>query len=155
MVDQCFFVVVVCLFVFVYVRTYLPMQEPQETRVRSLGGEVPLEEEIATHSSALAWRIPWTEERGGLQSMGSQRAEHNWAGARWWCGFWNLSSPTETEPGALAVKAQSPNHRTPPKIPCFLFWLVIDNNVEHILMCLFENHVFSFVQCLCEYFVHF
>ena len=49
------------------------VQEPQETRVRSLGREYPLEEGMATHSSILAWRIPWTEEPGGLQSMGSQR----------------------------------------------------------------------------------
>ena len=45
----------------------------QETWVRSLGREDPLEKETATHSSALAWRIPWREEPGGLQSMGSQR----------------------------------------------------------------------------------
>ena len=45
----------------------------QETRVQSLGREDPLEKEIATHSSILAWRIPWTEELGRLQSMGSQR----------------------------------------------------------------------------------
>ena len=45
----------------------------QETRVWSLGQEDPLEEEMATHSSVLAWEIPWTEEPGGLQSMGSQR----------------------------------------------------------------------------------
>ena len=43
----------------------------QETRVRSLGREDPLEEGIATHSSILAWRIPWTEEPGSLQSIGS------------------------------------------------------------------------------------
>ena len=43
-----------------------------ETGVRSLGREDPLEEEMATHSSNLAWRVPWTEELGGLQSMGSQ-----------------------------------------------------------------------------------
>ena len=43
----------------------------QETWVQSLGQEVPLEEEIATHSSILAWEISWTEEPGGLQSMGS------------------------------------------------------------------------------------
>ena len=53
------------------------MQELQETRVRSLGREDPLEEEIATHSSILAWEIPWTEEPGGLQFMGSQRVGHN------------------------------------------------------------------------------
>ena len=45
----------------------------QETRVQSLGQEDPLEKEMATHSSTLAWRIPWREEPGGLQSMGSQR----------------------------------------------------------------------------------
>ena len=44
----------------------------QETGVRSLGQEDPLEEGMAAHSSILAWRIPWTEESGGLQSMGSQ-----------------------------------------------------------------------------------
>ena len=47
--------------------------------VRSLGGEDPLEEEMGTHGSILAWRIPWTEEPGGLQSMGSQRAGHDWS----------------------------------------------------------------------------
>ena len=45
----------------------------QEMRVQSVGQEDPLEEEMATHSSILAWRIPWTEEPGKLQSMGSQR----------------------------------------------------------------------------------
>ena len=48
-----------------------------ETWVRSLGGEDPLEEGMATHSSIVAWRVPWTEEPGGLQSMGSQRVGHN------------------------------------------------------------------------------
>ena len=49
------------------------MQEMQETWVRSLGQEDPLEEEMATHSTILAWKIPWIEEPGGLQPMGSQR----------------------------------------------------------------------------------
>ena len=49
----------------------------QEPWVQSLGGEDPLEEEMATHCSILAWRIPRTEELGGLQSMGSQRVGHN------------------------------------------------------------------------------
>ena len=48
----------------------------QETQVQSLGGEDPPEEEMATHSSVLAWEIPWTEEPGGLQLGGSQRATH-------------------------------------------------------------------------------
>ena len=49
-----------------------------ETWVWLLGQEDPLEEGRATHSSILAWRIPWTEESGGLQSMGLQRVGHNW-----------------------------------------------------------------------------
>ena len=48
-----------------------------ETRVSSLGQEHPLEKEMATHSSTLAWRIPWTEEPGRLQSMESQRVGHD------------------------------------------------------------------------------
>ena len=49
----------------------------QKTWVQSLGLEDPLEREKATHSSVFAWRIPWMEERGGLQYMGSQRVRHN------------------------------------------------------------------------------
>ena len=49
----------------------------QETRVQSLGWEDILEKGMATHSSILAWRIPWTEEPGGLQSMGSQKVGHD------------------------------------------------------------------------------
>ena len=48
-----------------------------ETQVQSLGWEDPLQKGMATHSSILAWRIPWTEEPGGLQSMGSQRVRHD------------------------------------------------------------------------------
>ena len=53
------------------------IQETQEMEVRSLGREDPLEKEMATHSSILPWNIPWTEESGELQSMGSQRVGHN------------------------------------------------------------------------------
>ena len=49
----------------------------QETQVRSLGQEDPLEKEMTTHSSILAWKIPWTEEPGRLQSMGSLRIGHD------------------------------------------------------------------------------
>ena len=48
-----------------------------ETRVRSLGREYPLEKEMAIHSSTIAWKIPWTEEPGRLQPMGSQRVRHD------------------------------------------------------------------------------
>ena len=53
------------------------MQETQETQVQSLGWEDPLEKEMAIHSSTIAWKIPWTEELGRLQSMGPQRVGHN------------------------------------------------------------------------------
>ena len=52
------------------------MQETQETRIQSLGGEDALEEEMATYTGILAWRSPWTEEPAKLQFMGSQRAGH-------------------------------------------------------------------------------
>ena len=51
----------------------------QETQVRSLGQEDPLEKGMDTYSSILAWKIPWTEEPGGLQLMGLQRVSHDWA----------------------------------------------------------------------------
>ena len=51
----------------------------QETWVQSLGQEDPLEKEMATHSNTLAWKIPWMEEPGGLQSMGLQKVGHDWA----------------------------------------------------------------------------
>ena len=54
-----------------------PVQETQETRAQALGQEDPLEEEMAAHSSILAWESPRTVEPGGLQSMGSQRTGHD------------------------------------------------------------------------------
>ena len=61
-----------------------------ETRVRSLGREDPPEKEMATHSSILAWRIPWREEPGSLQSTGLQRVRHDWAISLHFiaCGAW-------------------------------------------------------------------
>ena len=59
------------------VQSPLAMQEIQETQVQSLGQEDPLEKGMATHSSIPAWRIPWTEEPGGLQSIGLQRVGHD------------------------------------------------------------------------------
>ena len=59
------------------VKNLLAMQEPQETWVQSLGQEDPLEEGMATHYSILAWRTPWTEEPGSLQSTGMQRLGHD------------------------------------------------------------------------------
>ena len=64
--------------------------------VRSLGGEDPLEEGMATHSSILAWRTPWTEEPGGLESMRPQRVGHDRARVQLWTSFfhpWALLRP--------------------------------------------------------------
>ena len=69
-----------------------------ETQVRSLGGEDPLEKEMATYSSILAWKIPWTEEPGRLQSIGLQRAEHDWA-----CTRSHTHTHTHTHTGCLIV----------------------------------------------------
>ena len=57
-------------------QTVKTLPSMQETQVRSLGGEDALEKEMATHSSILAWEIPWIEEPGGIQSMGSRRVGH-------------------------------------------------------------------------------
>ena len=59
------------------IKSLAAMQELQETQFPSLGREEPLEEGTATHSSILAWRITWTEEAGGLQSIGLQRVRHD------------------------------------------------------------------------------
>ena len=58
-------------------RTFLPMQQRQEMQIQSVGGEDPLEKEMATHSHILTGKIPQTEEPGGLQSMGLQRVGHD------------------------------------------------------------------------------
>ena len=55
------------------------MSKMQETWVRSLGGKIPWRRKWPTHSSILAWKVPWTQEPGGLQSMGLQRVRHDWA----------------------------------------------------------------------------
>ena len=62
-----------------WVKNLLAMPQTQETQVRSLGPEDPLEVGMATHSSILAWKIPWTEEHGRLQSIESQTVGHKWS----------------------------------------------------------------------------
>ena len=93
------------------------MQDRQEARVGSLGQEDPLEKGMVTHSSILAWRIPWTEETGGLQSMGLLRVQQDWSNwthththTQWryqWCGEGGLRSQSEER----HFLASDPNHR--------------------------------------------
>ena len=62
---------------FLVAQTVKNLPAVQETQVQSLGWEDPLKKEMATHSSILAWKIPWTKEPAGLQSMGLQRVRHD------------------------------------------------------------------------------
>ena len=66
-----------CIMISLGAQTVKPLPAMWETWVQSLGREDPLEKEMATHSSTLAWKIPWTKEPGRLQSMGSQRVGHD------------------------------------------------------------------------------
>ena len=105
-------------------RTCLPMQDTQETGIRSLGQEDPLEERMETHSSILAWRIPQTEEPGALRSIGLQRAGHNWCDFKsssknyMWAYMWNLKYDTnehiykiETDSKAQRTEVWLPRER--------------------------------------------
>ena len=87
---------------------WLAMQETQEMGLQFLGCQDPLEEEMATHSSTLAWEIPWTEEAGGVQSMGSQRVEHNWARPHARLRAQPSTLPSELESWNLEVESSGP-----------------------------------------------
>ena len=91
---MCMYIQIICktnIYVYIHICIYVVslmveqlknpsvMQESPETWVWSLGQEDSLEKKMATHSSILAWKIPWTEEPGGLQYMGLQRVRHDWA----------------------------------------------------------------------------
>ena len=94
-------------------RICLTMQEMQKTWVQSLGWEDPLEEEMATHCSTLAWKSPWAEDPGGLQSMGSQRVRHSLATERTHTQSWviveltlRLEKPRASAIWSLRVSAR-------------------------------------------------
>ena len=77
--NQCQITEYVCVYIWtsLVAQTVKHLSTMQETQVRALGWEDPLEKEMATHSSTIAWKMPWTEEPGRLQSMGSQRVGHD------------------------------------------------------------------------------
>ena len=77
MLGGCFWISVDIVYLFLVAQMVKNPPAIQEIWVQSLGREDPLEREMATHSSILAWELPWTEESGGLQSMGSQRIGHD------------------------------------------------------------------------------
>ena len=82
-----------------------------ETRVLSLDQEDPLEKETATHSSVLVWRIPWTEESGGLQSMRSQRVRQD--GAAFTFTFFQLQMELSINHASMSEKKQKKTKKTP------------------------------------------
>ena len=121
----------------------------QETWVQSLGLEHPLEKGMATHSSILAWEIPWTEEPGGLQSIGSQRVRHDWATehTHWLSLFSAYVTPTlirgiHNQPDSKACpedikeKAQNGHLNLRPFISFFFFYLLPHICVMLKLNCL-------------------
>ena len=75
--DSVIYIHIYILEAFLVTQTMKYLLAMQETQVQSLGWEDPLEKEMVIHSSTLAWRIPWSEEPGGLQSTGSQRVRHD------------------------------------------------------------------------------
>ena len=96
------------------------MQEPKEMWARSLGQEDPLEKEMATHSSIFAWRIPWTEEPGGLQSMGSQRVRCDWsnlAGGEGEAGDLHCTESYTANEDLWIVYSRAKNSVISPQIP--------------------------------------
>ena len=113
----------------------------QETRVWSLGQEDPLEKEISTHSSMLAWRIPWTEEPGGLQSMGLQRVGHNWA-TKHTCTRDITKEAREARGGPKSLMPTSFSGSAPPSFPR-MPWTLRNGNKEDYVKCT----SLSFPQC--------
>ena len=102
----------------------------RETRVRSPGWEDLLEKEMATHSRTLAWKIPWTEEPGRLQSLGSRRVGYDWATSMSCSMSVPLVTQPEIKPALWAVRTWSPNHWTPWEFPCLAFMHVSQNHLE-------------------------
>ena len=93
----------------------------QETQVWSLVWQDPLKEKMATHSSIPAWEIPWTEEPGGLQSMGSQKVERDWARTpgMWWCKCtWHETQRLGPSSGLTGDTGDDDGKCLSPHLPC-------------------------------------
>ena len=131
-----------CFTMYLYfISFYLPVM--QETRVWSLGWEVPLVKGMATHSSILAWRIPWTEEPGGPQAIGLQRVGHDWA------------ANTHTQHSVLWIRHILFIHSSVDRhLSSFHFLTVMNNDAMnvHWWVCFCVNIVFyvSILMCVCR-----
>ena len=107
---------------FLVAHTVKHLSTMRETWVRSLGWEDHLEKEMAIHSSTIAWKIPWTEKPGRLQSMGSQRVRHDWATELNWGGsccikgctsmLSHFLQPMDCSPPDASVHGNSPGKNT-------------------------------------------
>ena len=113
-----------------------------ETWVRSLGREDPLEKEVAPHSSTLAWRIPWMEEPGGLQSMRSQRVGHDWA-----TSLHFTSEVQSLEGGNIQIKDSNINGCEEPGAHCHssLSFKILRPREFKLLWQELELHIISWV----------
>ena len=121
-----------------WVKNLPAMQEMQETRVWSPGREDSLEKEMATHPSIIAWEISWTEEPGGLQSMGSQRVGHYWSDLACLRSFIMLTR-----------RANSTSTRS-----YCSFYISLITDVDSV-SCLLVMWLSSLVRCLLKSFTHF
>ena len=89
----------------------------QETQVQSLGGEDPLEKEMATHSNILAWEIPWTEEPGGLQSIGWQKSQTQLSDKQQQSSLHNAAFVSAAQRCESAICIHTSPHLQPPCSP--------------------------------------
>ena len=108
-----------------------------ETQVWSLGREDPLEKEMLTHSSILAWRIPWMEKPGGLQSMGSQRVGHDWATSFHFTSLHDrINGTVDFLLSALGLFCY---HHTGARMNPFLFWYIWKPGLAFWINILWDN----------------
>ena len=125
------------------------MQGKQEVWVRSLGWEDPLEEDTATHSGVLAWRISWTEEAGGLQSIGSQRVGNNLS-HMYTCPDWVYSCPPPHTPPPISAGSEFTDSNRFPRLNLWLNRWMQNLQIQQadstlMLFCIRHLNIYGFL----------